>query len=553
MRLNLKNNMKNILIFIIVSLSILNLNAQKTTKLDRPKLVVGIVVDQMRYDYLTRFYNKYGDGGFKRLMNDGFNCENAHFNYIPTYTAVGHASIYTGTTSSTHGIISNDWYDKFLKKSIYCVDDFNYIAVGTKKQGEQKSPYRLLTTTITDELRLAQNMNGKTISIGIKDRSAVLPGGHTSNGSYWFIGKNEGKFITSSYYMDSLPKWVNDFNSSGWAKKYVEQKWETLYPINTYTESIADDNEFEEAFKGEESPTFPHDLPNLRNRNNNFDLIKCTPFGNSIVAEFAKKAIKNENLGKGEYTDFLAIGFSSPDYIGHQFGVDSKEVEDTYLRLDLVLEDFLNYLDKNIGADNYTLFLTADHAAVQVPSYLSALKIPAGYIDQDDFRKFVIEISKKHFNSGELIENISNFQVFLDKEKISKLHLDHNKIAQVLADEIINYEGVHKVVTAKTLQNTVFTKGILRNLQNGYNQKLSGDVLIVPNPATIIDSKTGSTHGSGFSYDTHVPMIFFGKGINNGSSNTFIPIIDIAPTIANLLQIEFPNGTIGEVIENALK
>ena len=545
--------MKKILVFIIVSLSILNLNAQKTTKLDRPKLVVGIVVDQMRYDYLTRFYNKYGDGGFKRLMNDGFNCENAHFNYIPTYTAVGHASIYTGTTSSTHGIISNNWYDKFLKKSIYCVDDFNYTAVGTEKKGEQKSPNRMLTTTITDELRLAQNMNGKTISIGIKDRSAVLPGGHTSNGSYWFIGKNEGKFITSSYYMDSLPKWVNDFNSSGWAKKYVEQKWETLYPINTYTESIADDNEFEEAFKGEDSPTFPHDLPNLRNRNNNFDLIKSTPFGNSIVAEFAKKAIKNENLGKGEYTDFLAISFSSPDYIGHQFGVDSKEVEDTYLRLDLVLEDFLNYLDKNVGTDNYTLFLTADHAAVQVPSYLNTLKIPAGYIDQDDFRKFIIEISKKHFNSGKLIENISNFQVFMNKDKISELHLDPNEIAQVLVDEIINYEGVHKVVTAKTLQNTVFTKGILRNLQNGYNQKLSGDVLIVPNPATIVNSKTGSQHGSGFSYDTHVPMMFYGKGINNGSSNTFIPIVDIAPTIANLLQIEFPNGTTGKIIEKALK
>ena len=531
----------------------MNLNAQKTTKLDRPNLVVGIVVDQMRYDYLTRFYKKYGNGGFKRLMNDGFNCENAHFNYIPTYTAVGHASIYTGTTSSTHGIISNNWYDKFLKKSIYCVDDFNYIAVGTEKQGEQKSPNRMLTTTITDELRLAQNMNGKTISIGIKDRSAVLPGGHTSNGSYWFIGKNEGKFITSTYYMDSLPKWVNDFNSSGWAKKYVEQKWETLYPINTYTESIADDNEFEEAYKGEESPTFPHDLPNLRNRNNNFDLIKSTPFGNSIVAEFAKKAIKNENLGKGEYTDFLAISFSSPDYIGHQFGVDSKEVEDTYLRLDLVLEDFLNYLDKNVGTDNYTLFLTADHAAVQVPSYLNTLKIPAGYIDQDDFRKFIIEISKKHFNSGKLIENISNFQVFLNKEKISELHLDQNEIAQVLVDEIINYEGVHKVVTAKTLQNTVFTEGVLRNLQNGYNQKLSGDVLIVLNPATIVNSKTGSQHGSGFSYDTHVPMMFYGKGINNGSSNTFIPIVDIAPTIANLLQIEFPNGTTGKIIEKALK
>jgi len=507
----------------------------------------------MRYDYLTRFYNKYGDGGFKRLLNDGFNCENANFNHIPTYTAVGHAAVYTGATPNIHGIISNDWYDKFLKKSIYCVDDFNYKAVGTNKENEQKSPYRLKTTTITDELRLAQNMNNKTISIGIKDRSAVLPGGHTSNGSYWFIGKDEGKFITSSFYMDQLPKWVNDFNNSGLATKYVSQKWETLYPISTYTESIADDNEFEAPFAGEEKPVFPHDLPNLRDQNLNFDLIKGTPFGNSIVVEFAKAAIKNEKLGKGEFTDFLAISFSSPDYIGHRFGVDSKEVEDTYLRLDKDISDFLKYLDTEIGEDNYTLFLTADHAAVQVPAYLNSLKIPGGYIELSDFRKFILEIMNKHFNSTELIENVSNFQIFLNKEKIADLNLDASHIAQVLADEIINYKGVLKVVTAKTLQNTNFTEGVMKNLQNGYHQKLSGDVLIVPNPATIVYSKTGSTHGSGYSYDTHVPIIFYGYGIKKGRLKKYIEITDIAPTLANLLQVEFPNGNTGNIIEEALK
>ncbi len=545
--------MKKILILVLLSLSFIKINAQQNVKLERPKLVVGIVVDQMRYDYLTRFYNKYEEGGFKRLMNDGFNCENGHFNQIPTYTAVGHTAIYTGTTPNIHGIISNDWYDKFFKKSIYCVDDFNYKAVGTNKKNEQKSPYRLKTTTITDELRLAQNMNGRTISIGIKDRSAVLPGGHTSNGSYWFIGKNEGKFITSTYYMDKLPKWVDDFNSSGLATEYVNQKWETLYPIETYTESIADDNEFEAPFRGEKTPVFPHNIPKLRKQNDNFDLIKWTPSGNSIVAEFAKAAIKNEKLGKGEFTDFLTISFSSTDYIGHRFGVDSKEVEDTYLRLDKDLSDLLKYLDAEIGKDNYTLFLTADHAAVQVPSYLNSLKIPAGYIDQGDFEKFVLGITKKYFNSTELIENVSNFQIFLNKEKITELNLDGDQVAQVLADEIINFEGVLKVVTARTLQNTNFTEGILHKLQNGYNQKLSGDVLIIPDPATIVYSKTGSTHGSGFSYDTHVPIIFYGKGIKKGRSRKYIPVIDIAPTLANLLHIEFPNGNTGKIIEKALK
>ena len=545
--------MKKLFILIVLSLSFATISAQQGNKLERPKLVVGIVVDQMRYDYLTRFYDKFSDGGFKRLLNDGFNCENANFNHIPTYTAVGHTAIYTGATPNIHGIISNNWYDKFLKKSIYCVDDFNYRAVGTNKENEQKSPYRLKTTTITDELRLGQNMNNKTISIGIKDRSAVLPGGHTSNGSYWFIGKDEGKFITSSFYMDQLPKWVNDFNNSGLATKYVSQKWETLYPIDTYTESIADDNEFEAPFQGEEKPVFPHDLPNLRDQNMNFDLIKETPFGNSIVVEFAKAAIKNEKLGKGEFTDFLAISFSSPDYIGHRFGVDSKEIEDTYLRLDKDISDFLKYLDAEVGENNYTLFLTADHAAVQVPAYLNSLKIPGGYIELNDFQNFILELMKKHFNSTELIENVSNFQIFLNKEKITELNLDAKHIAQVLADEIINCKGVLRVVTAHTLQNTNFTEGVMKNLQNGYHQKLSGDILIVPNPATISYSRTGSQHGSGFSYDTHVPIIFYGYGIKKGRSKKYIAITDIAPTLANLLQIEFPNGNTGSIIEDALK
>jgi predicted AlkP superfamily pyrophosphatase or phosphodiesterase len=544
--------MKKYLFFTVFLLCFLTISAQSNTKLDRPKLVVGIVVDQMRYDYLTRFYEKYGDDGFKLLLRDGFNCENAHFNYIPTYTAVGHASVYTGTTPSMHGIIGNDWYDKTVKKSLYCVDDDSFTTVGTEKGGK-KSPKNLLTTTITDELRLAQNMQGKTISISIKDRSAILPGGHTANAAYWFEGKKEGKFISSSYYMNELPKWVVDFNSSKTAKKYLNQKWDTYYKIKTYTESIDDDNDFERAFTGEKAPVFPHDLEKLAKENGEYDILKATPFGNSIVVDFAKEAIKEEKLGKGDFTDFLAISFSSTDYVGHQFGVDSKEVEDTYIRLDKDIADFISYLNKNVGQGNYTLFLTADHAAVQVPAYLKSVKIPGTYIDSDAFKVFLKEKMMAHFNADDLIENFSNFQFFLDKEKIKALGLNVNEVAQILADEIITYDGILNTVTAQTMQNTNFPTGILHNLQNGYNQKLSGDILVIPNPATISYSKTGSTHGSGFSYDTHVPIIFFGKGIQNGVSKDFIPIVNIAPTLANLLQVEFPNGNSGTVIKEALK
>jgi predicted AlkP superfamily pyrophosphatase or phosphodiesterase len=506
----------------------------------------------MRYDYLIKFYDKYGENGFKKLMSKGYNLQNVHFNYIPTYTAVGHTSIYTGTTPTNHGIIGNNWYDKFEKKSIYCVDDNNYKTVGATKGGE-KSPHRMLTTTVTDQLKLAQNMRGKTIGISIKDRSAILPAGHTADAAYWFEGGDTGKFITSTFYIEELPKWVNDFNNAGIANSYLEKTWNTYYDINTYTETIVDDNNFEEPFEGKDSPTFPYNLKELRKENNNYDLLKAVAYGNDFTTDFAKATILGENLGKSEFTDFLAVSYSSTDYVGHQFGVDSKEIEDSYIRLDKNIEDFINFLDKEIGAENYTLFLTADHAAVQVPAYLQTLNIPGGYFNNAKFKEYVNQITQANFNSTELVENISNDQIFLNKEKIKELQLSTIDVEQVITDEIINFQNVYKSVSAHTLQTTTFNVGVLQKLQNGYNQKLSGDILFVQNPSTIIYSHTGSTHGSGYSYDTHVPLIFYGKGIKQGASNQYYPIIDIAPTLSSLLKIEQPNGTTGETIIEVLK
>lgn len=547
--------MKKIVVFSFLSILLFigcNIERKATQK---PKLVVGIVVDQMRYDYLTRFADKYGEDGFKRIINNGFSLENAHYNYIPTFTAVGHTSIYTGTTPTNHGIISNSWYDKYLKKSIYCVDDNNYKTVGNDGDGGKKSPYRMLTTTVTDQLRLAQNMNGKSIGIAIKDRSAILPAGHTANAAYWFDGGAQGKWISSSFYMNQLPDWVKEFNKSGKADEYLNKPWETLYDIETYTESILDDNGYEMTFKGQDKPVFPHDIPNLRSKNNNYSILKAIPSGNTFTVDFAKAAIVNENLGKGNYTDFLAVSFSSTDYVGHQFGVASKEIEDTYLRLDKDLADFFSFLDKEVGKGNYTLFLTADHAAVQVPKYLKSVKIPANYFSYTKFKDYVKNISLKHFKSDKIIENISNFQIFLNKKEIASLKLDASIVAQKIADEVIDYKGIYKTATARTLQTTNFESGILNSLQNGYNQKFSGDIMLIPNPSTLSTyyKDGGTSHGSGYSYDTHIPMIFYGNGIKKGSSKKKYEIIDIAPTIANFLQVEFPNGYTGKIITEVLK
>ena len=291
----------------------------------------------------------------------------------------------------------------------------------------------------------------------------------------------------------------------------------------------------------------------MRSKNGNFDLIKTVPAGNTYTTDFAKAAIIGENLGKGEHTDFLAVSYSSTDYIGHKYGVAAIETEDTYLRLDKDLANLFQFLDQQVGKDNYTLFLTADHAAVHVPAYLQSLKIPAHYLKMTKFKEFILETTKKYFNSVDLIENVSNYQIFLDKDKVESLGLEVNNVAQKLADEVINFDGIYKAVTARTLQTTHFSSGILNSLQNGYNQKLSGDVLMIPNPATLTGGRTGTSHGSGYSYDTHVPIIFYGNGIKQGSSSKRYNITDIAPTIANLLNIESPNGTNGVVVDEVLE
>lgn len=527
-------------------------NTKTDFNIERPKLVIGIVVDQMRYDYLIRFYNKYSDNGFKKLINKGFNCENAHFNYVPTHTAVGHASIYTGTTPNNHGIVGNNWFDKTTSKSIYCVDDDDFKTVGSKKGGK-KSPSRLKVTTISDQLHLAQVNKGKVIGISLKDRAAILPVGHSANGAYWFKGKKDGKFITSTYYMDELPNWVTNFNTSNKVANYLSKPWNTLYDINTYTESIEDDNVYEKPVKGGDKVTFPHDLPSIFKANKNYKLILDTPFGNTLLADFAKAAIIGEGLGKNKTTDFLSISFSSTDYIGHTFGVDSKEVEDTYLRLDLDIANFITFLDKQVGQNNYTLFLTSDHGALSSYNYLKSLKIPSRYFDGTAFKNYVNELTLKYYNSSNLVENISNFQIFFNKNELDKLNLTSNQVAEKLVDDIVNFEGVDRSVTARTLQTTNFTEDIMHYVQNGYNQKLSGDLIIIPQHNTVFYHQKGSEHTTGYSYDTHVPLLFYGNGIKHGSTKKLIPITDIAPTISSLLKIEFPNGNTGKIIENVLK
>ena len=513
----------------------------------KPKLVIGIVVDQMRYDYLTRFESKFGEGGFKRMMREGFNCKNNHFNYVPTYTGPGHASVYTGTTPKYHGIISNNWYDKDIKETVYCAQDDNVESVGTTSNAGKMSPQRMLTTSFADENRLFTQMRGKSIGIAIKDRGAILPAGHSANAAYWFHGKEEGVWITSTFYRNDLPQWVKDFNASDAAESYFKV-WDTFQPIESYVESGDDLNNFERGFKGKDTATFPYDLFELKSKNGDFDILKTTAYGNSLTVDFAIAALKGEQLGKDNDTDVLAVSFSSTDYVGHNFGVNSKEVEDTYIRLDRDLERFFNYLDESVGEGEYTVFLTADHGAVNVPAYLQSVKIPAGYLDYNDRKERFTTFLESKYGTTDIVEDVSNNQMFFNKTKIKELGLNIHEVEQALVDEQISYPNIAKVYTATTMNSTSFTTGIEALLQNGFNQKRSGDVIIVDDIAHIAYSKTGSTHGSGLNYDTHVPLLFFGASIKQGETYKKTVIPDIAPTMSALLGISFPNGSTGEVL-----
>ncbi|GAA0873570.1 alkaline phosphatase family protein [Gangjinia marincola] len=522
-----------------------------TSSKDAPELVVGVVVDQMRYDYLTRFWSDYGENGFKRLVKNGHTFTNAHFNYIPTYTGPGHASIFTGTTPSVHGIIANNWFNKFEDQMVYCAGDPKVSPVGTSSDAGKMSPHRMKTTSVADQNRLHTQMRGKTIGISLKDRGAILPAGHSANAAYWFLGKEEGSWITSTHYMKKLPDWVMQFNTSGKAQSYLKM-WKPIKKLSMYSESGPDDNRFEGTFKGKDKAIFPYDLTALKDKNGGLDIIKYTPFGNSLTTDFAIAAIKGEKLGEDQYTDFLTVSYSSTDYIGHRFGVNAVETQDAYVRLDRDIARLLSEIDLAVGKGNYTVFLTADHGGVHVPSYLASRKIPSGYLNEKEFNANIKKYVEKKFGTDSLIRNISNYQIFFNYQVIDELEVDMGELQKKLAHYIAQFPEVDRVFTRNQLQDTNFSKGMGYLIQQGFHQQRSGDVFIVLNPATIAYSTTGSTHGTGFTYDTHVPLLFYGNGINKGKTNRQVEVIDIAPTISSILEIAFPNGATGKVLPEAI-
>lgn len=540
----------NIKLFLVLFLLIL-MGCAKPTQPSKPKLIVGIVVDQMRMDYLNRYERHFGNDGFKRFYSEGFVAKNHHFDYSQTVTGPGHASISSGTTPAIHGIVGNEWFDKTSGNTQYCVADDRYKGVGTSSRVGNKAPSHFLVTTFADESRLASQLRGKSIGVSIKDRAAILSVGHTANGAFWFSGKNEGNFISSTFFMDALPQWANDFNTSRVIDNYMTV-WDTYFPIETYVESGPDNTKYERLLKGKESPTFPYDLTALASKNNNYDIIEETPFGNSLITDFAIAALKGEDLGADEDADVLMISYSSTDYVGHKFGINSKEVQDTYVRLDLDLARLFKALDTQVGAGKYTVFLTADHGAAQVSNYLIDNQIPAGYISKSDFGHKLTQALADRFGTNDLIQNVSNHNIFLNHNKIAEKKIDSSQLQQFVISFALAFEGIASAYSANELMRMNANSTIIHRLQQGHHPKRSGDIVFTLLPGYTDYRSKGSTHGSAYTYDTHVPLMLFGKGVRKGSTFERTHITDIAPTVCAILGISNPTGTIGNPIKEVI-
>ena len=541
---------KKISIVVLALLALSSTKAQKTqiNSPERPKLVVGLVVDQMRWDYLYRYEKQYGEGGFKRLLGEGFSLNNVMIPYIPTVTAIGHTSIYTGSIPSIHGIVGNSWRDRNTGESIYCTEDKTVTPMGSvNAENGSHSPRNLLSTTVTDQLRLATNFRSKVVGVSLKDRASILPAGHNPTAAFWF-DDTTGNFISSSYYFEKeLPKWVDKFNDQKIGERLVSKGWDTYLPMKKYVNSSADDVAWENALGTAEKPVFPY--KNLaQDYQKTKGVIRTTPFGNTLTLRFAQEALDNYDLGKGEDTDFLAINLASTDYVGHSYGPNSVEIEDTYIRLDQDLNSFFKYLDNKVGKGNYLVFLSADHGASHSEGFLTENKILGGFFN-DGLSKNLNQFVKEKYGTEKVIMTLTGYQVYLNEKIIKENKLDLEEVKSSIIDYLNTDPNILYAEDFKKLNTSSIPEPIKSRAINGFNWKRTGHIQIISKDGMLPTYvKKGTTHSVWNSYDAHIPLVFMGWGISKGESNKPYFMTDIAPTISALLHIEFPSGNVGNPI-----
>jgi predicted AlkP superfamily pyrophosphatase or phosphodiesterase len=509
-------------------------------EVEAPRLLLGIVVDQMRNDYLEKFKDNFGEDGFKRLMNEGYYAGNTHYHYKPTYTGPGHASIYTGATPSLHGIVANSWYSKEEGKMVYCVEPIK----SENKEAEQEyGPWRLGVSTISDQLKQANNFKSKSYAVALKDRGAILPAGYLADAAFWFNGK-EGKWQSSSFYPQATPKWLSAWDKKDLNNTYLRRGWDLSYPLSSYTGSLPDSTAFEYSPFGGRT-YFPYDLKKSF-KQKGYDILKTLPQGNQLTADFAMDLIEQESLGKDDVLDFLSISFSATDYIGHSFGVQSVELHDTYIKLDQTLAQLLHFLDEKVGKGKYVLFLTADHGAGMPRAWLQQNHIPSGRIYPDSLTLKLERMLDRGWGEEKWIDALTNLNVYFNEESLKKYWIERDKILESCITLLEKEKGIAKAQVTNYLEQ--YNDPISKMLARGVKNNCSGEIVLTELPNYTVYSDKGSTHGSPYQYDTHVPLLFYGGGIKPGKSFTYQTISDIVPTLCALLSIPLPEGSLGEPI-----
>lgn len=507
---------------------------QETPQPKNPKLLLAVVVDQFRYDYLVRFRSDY-KAGFARILEHGAVFTDAHHQHFPTVTAIGHSTFLSGATPSLSGIVGNTWYDRETGKTVTSVDDPATQLLGGAQGAIGSSPHRLLVSTIGDELKM-DGKGVKVIGVSIKDRSAILPGGHMADGAYWFDGAT-GNWVSSTYYFKDLPEWVKDYNKTRPADKYLGAAW---LPFNGKPGS----SEPYVTMPTQPGPAF-------------YGGLEATPFGNELIEAMAEHAIDAEQLGKHPGVDVLTVSFSSNDYVGHALGPDSPEVHDISVQTDRILGKLLDYVDAHVGADNVLFVLTADHGVSPVPEVNRARRMPGGRLVEKDLLAAVQNALAAKFGEGKWIIGHDGPVPYLNYDLIAEKKLDPGVVEEAGAEALRNVPHIFRVYTrSEIMAGRVAEDYVTRDVRNGFFWKRSGDLFLVPDAYYFVAASAnghGTSHGTPFNYDTHVPIIFMGAAIKPGRYQSPVAVNDIAPTLAAILQVEEPSGSVGRVLTEMLR
>lgn len=515
------------------------------------RLVVGIVIDQFRYDYLTRFADQFGEGGFKRLLNGGAVFTNANYIHVPTYTACGHATFMTGSIPGMDGIIGNEWYDRDLGKRVTSVIDSKVKLLGGRDGAAGMSPSRLVGSTIGDELKLESAGQAKVVGVSLKDRSAILPAGKHPNGAYWF-DLNTGNLVSSTYYFNDLPEWVKKFNHDMRPDRFFGKRWEKLLPESSYRRSTADEMPYEKFSAGNKFPytiTGGEETPGPRF----YTQFQYTPFANDYLIDFAKAAIESEQLGADDVTDLLTVSFSSNDLVGHSYGPYSQEVQDMTLRTDRTLAELFNYLDRKIGLDRVVIALTADHGVAPVPAHAQQLGF-GGTIEPKAVKDAVQNALNKSFGDEKWILDFVNGNFYLDEAAIERHKLNVEDVERVASQAVMKIAGIAECFTrSQILSGRLPQTKAARAVTNGFYPQRNGNLVVVPQPFFFIGENITTTHGTPYSYDTHVPVILYGAGVAPGAYVAVASPADIAPTLAAMLKIEIPSNSVGRILSEAIR